>query len=221
MIRADFIRHLLLWSAILPLCSAAGRSRRGRLISLLALRVVLGLVVPIELVEAALVFRLVAAVTSRRIRTAEGAPATSLPGQHPAYGPPAPYAATAPAAQSVHVPPVPVFPPGQPVAYAVGVEGLGVAADGGVPGEEPFGHQLGQQARDGRGRGVGGLTVGRVGGWRGGGVGHGRTSCLLGGARARIQRAVCECIGVLSSPECVAVRHPGRSAAMGVLGWAP
>ncbi|MFE2094031.1 DUF6357 family protein [Streptomyces sp. NPDC059460] len=81
-IRADFIRHLLLWSAILPLCSAAGRSRRGRLISLLALRVVLGLVVPIELVEAALVFRLVAAVTSRRIRTAEGAPATSLPGQH-------------------------------------------------------------------------------------------------------------------------------------------
>lgn len=35
------------------------------------------------------------------------------------------------------------------------------------------------------------------------------------------QRAVCECIGILSSPECVAVRHPGRSAAMGMLGWAP
>ncbi|WP_328785510.1 hypothetical protein OIE52_01385 [Streptomyces canus] len=33
------------------------------------------------------------------------------------------------------------------------------------------------------------------------------------------QRAVCECIDVLSSPERVVMRYPGRSEAMGVLGW--
>jgi hypothetical protein len=33
------------------------------------------------------------------------------------------------------------------------------------------------------------------------------------------ERAVCECIGVLSSPERVAGRYLGRSAAVGVLGW--
>ena len=35
----------------------------------------------------------------------------------------------------------------------------------------------------------------------------------------RCQRAVCECIGDLPSPERVAGRYPGRSGAVGVLGW--
>ena len=35
------------------------------------------------------------------------------------------------------------------------------------------------------------------------------------------QRAECECIGYLSSPERVAGRYPGRSGAVGVLGWWP
>ncbi|MFI9588027.1 DUF2617 family protein [Streptomyces sp. NPDC052236] len=39
---------------------------------------------------------------------------------------------------------------------------------------------------------------------------------LLGASH---QRAVYEHICFLSSPECVAVRRPGRSAGMGMLGW--
>ncbi|MFI6685676.1 serine/threonine-protein kinase [Streptomyces sp. NPDC050485] len=98
--------------------AGAAPSDRGRLSGALALRVVLGLLVPIGLVEAALLFQLVALVTSRRIRSAT-APTTPAP--HPAYGPPTPYAQTAPAAQPVQAPPVPPMPsfsPVQPTAHA-------------------------------------------------------------------------------------------------------
>ncbi|MFJ8389459.1 hypothetical protein ACIQ9Q_33995 [Streptomyces sp. NPDC094438] len=90
---------------------------RRRLTALFELRAVLGLLVPVGVVVATLLFQLIALVTSRRLRTADAAPATPPPTQHPAYGPPTPYAQTAPAARPVHTPPVPAFPPARPATY--------------------------------------------------------------------------------------------------------
>ncbi|MFI6054564.1 serine/threonine-protein kinase [Streptomyces violascens] len=86
---------------------------RRRLTALFVLRAVIALLVPIGVVVAALLFQVVALVTSRRLRSAATS-ATPPPAQHPAYGPPTPYAQTAPAAQPVPAPPVPAFPPARP-----------------------------------------------------------------------------------------------------------
>ncbi|MFE3186446.1 protein kinase [Streptomyces violascens] len=94
----------------------AAAAVRRRMTALFVLRAVIGLLVPVGVVVAALLFQLIALVTSRRMRTA-AAPATPPPAQHPAYGPPTPYAQTAPAAQPLHTPPVPAFPPAQPATY--------------------------------------------------------------------------------------------------------
>ncbi|WP_267244070.1 serine/threonine-protein kinase [Streptomyces sp. PR69] len=82
-----------------------------RLAGLFALRVVLAAFLPVGLVLAALLFEAVAAITSWRLRSADGR-RHSAGGSLPPAAPAQPVPAAAP-----QMPPVPSFPPAQAVAY--------------------------------------------------------------------------------------------------------
>ncbi|GGU94026.1 hypothetical protein GCM10010211_71380 [Streptomyces albospinus] len=87
---------------------------RGRLAGLILLRVVVGVFVPVGVVVAALLFQVVALVTSWRRRSATA----PVPLQPTPYSPPSPYAKTVHSEQPVpYAPPVPASPPARPGAY--------------------------------------------------------------------------------------------------------